>query len=91
MTNVIPLPVLVRKVTDTPTECKIIQLPPPPTQDTAQGMPVVALAMCIPCKYRWIASFDIMETNLTTLECPNCGTQDSFASILPNMGEGLNT
>lgn len=76
------------KATDTPTDCTVIPMPIPPPQVVAQGMPVVALAMCIPCKYRWIASFDFETTNIIQLECPRCGAQDSFVSILPNMGEG---
>lgn len=42
----------------------------------------VALAMCIPCTKRWVATIP-HDASLVALECPACGKQDSFASILP--------
>lgn len=39
-------------------------------------------AMCIACDFRWVGGVRI-ETSLFYLECPNCGEQKSFASVLP--------
>lgn len=42
-----------------------------------------ALAMCMACLHRWVAGVPA-ETSLFKLECPTCGEQDSFASVLPS-------
>lgn len=48
-----------------------------------------ALAMCVEqvagevCFHRWIAGVP-KDTSLFRLECPGCGAQNSFASILPS-------
>lgn len=39
-------------------------------------------AMCLPCSHRWIGVVHF-ETSLFSLECPSCGAQESFASIIP--------
>ncbi len=36
----------------------------------------------VTCFKRWIATFPC-GTNITKLECPECGKQDSFVSFLP--------
>lgn len=40
------------------------------------------LAICLPCSHRWIGVVHF-ETPLFKLECPSCGAQESFASIVP--------
>lgn len=40
------------------------------------------LALCLCCKKTWVATV-MAETELFSLECPNCGGQDSFASFVP--------
>lgn len=49
-----------------------------------------ALAICLEllpnhgyCMYRWVAGVP-KGTSLFKLECPRCGCQNSFASILPS-------
>jgi predicted RNA-binding Zn-ribbon protein involved in translation (DUF1610 family) len=42
----------------------------------------VALALCVSCTRRWIATLPA-SASLVALECPQCGDQNSFASILP--------
>lgn len=42
-----------------------------------------ALAMCMSCLHRWVAGIPA-ETSLFGLECPLCGEEDSFASVLPS-------
>lgn len=54
-----------------------------------------ALAMCMnveyddiefdtsTCGYRWVAGVP-KDTSLFKLECPRCGAQNSFASVLPS-------
>ena len=39
-------------------------------------------AMCLPCSHRWIGVVHF-STSLFKLECPSCGAQESFASIIP--------
>ena len=36
-----------------------------------------------PCFHRWVAGVP-KKTSLFKLECPSCGAQNSFASILPS-------
>lgn len=42
----------------------------------------VCLALCLPCLYKWVAVIP-EGTKVLFLECPKCGKQDSFVSILP--------
>lgn len=42
----------------------------------------VILALCLKCQHRWVGTI-MAGTKLNSLECPDCGTQDSFASFLP--------
>jgi hypothetical protein len=39
-------------------------------------------ALCLECKHRWIASV-LIKTSIFKLECPECGAQNSFASVIP--------
>ena len=41
-----------------------------------------AFALCIQCSSRWIAIVHF-KTSIFNLECPQCGEQDSFGSIIP--------
>ena len=41
-----------------------------------------ALVFCIGCGHKWIGTVP-QSVNLFKLECSGCGTQNSFASILP--------
>lgn len=41
------------------------------------------IALCLLCRHKWIGMVEV-ETSLFTLQCPACGTQDSFASFLPD-------
>lgn len=40
-------------------------------------------AMCLPCSHRWIGTVHY-KTSLFSLLCPECGSEESFASIIPN-------
>lgn len=52
-------------------------------EQTYREVPIfAALAMCMECQYKWIAHIP-PSTSLFKLECPQCGEQDSFASVLP--------
>lgn len=42
----------------------------------------VLAVLCVPCSHRWIGVTH-HTTSLFKLECPSCGAQESFASILP--------
>ena len=51
--------------------------------DITKNLPhFVVMAMCLPCKNRWIGTV-VAKTSLFRLECPACGVQDSFASFVP--------
>jgi hypothetical protein len=41
------------------------------------------LAVCLNCLNKWIGTVHY-KIGLFTLECPKCGEQDSFASVLPH-------
>lgn len=51
--------------------------------DITKNLPhFVVMAMCLPCKKRWIGTV-VARTSLFSLECPACGAQESFASFMP--------
>lgn len=41
------------------------------------------LAFCVTCMGRWMGQAP-SKTNFFVLECPYCGVQDSFVSLLPD-------
>jgi hypothetical protein len=55
-----------------------------PFPEVPPGVRMYAVAaMCLICNRRWLGKVT-PTTSLFKLECPDCGAQDSFASMLPD-------
>jgi transcription elongation factor Elf1 len=42
-----------------------------------------AFALCMLCNHRWVATVEI-SVSIFKLQCPSCGGQESFGSIVPD-------
>ena len=46
------------------------------------------LALCLDCLHKWVATFPV-GAPLFHFECPRCGEQNSFVSLIPAEYETL--